>query len=196
VANLKLPPKRKAWEKELGSSGEFNASNPLSLLSMVADNLNTFVGIEDDYTDPDESTRELGSAWALAAAIVSEPTLPKKIAAFNRVAETAMFQLKVDEGADRIRLTRGAGGKATLRRSGRRFPLARIVRAPGPGRVHAEVVRYLWHWLRDAEYRRLKLCPQCEKWFVDVTRPGNAKRCATACTWRWNNRKRQPKRRT
>ena len=181
--DLRLPPKRTAWEKEFGWSGELNAANPLSLLAMVADNLNTFAGIEDD---PDE----LSAAWALAASIVSEPTLPKKIAAFNRAAETATFRLKVDEGADRIRLTRGRQGAVTLRRSGRRFPLGQIVRTAEPGRVHAEMVRYLWYWLRDSQYRRLKRCPQCETWFVDVTRPGNSQRCGDACTWRWNNRKR------
>lgn len=184
---LRLPPKRAVWEDEFGPQGAFDPKNSLSLLALLAEQLNTFIGIEDDYLDADDQVRELSAAWALAAGIISEQNLARATEAFNRAAATVPFRLKVDEGADRIRLVKGRGGNAALRRSGRRYPIPRIV---GPGGPHAEVVRYLWEWFGHPEWRRLKRCPECEKWFVDTTRPRNAQRCGNICTWRWNNRSR------
>ena len=77
------------------------------------------------------------------------------------------------------------GGKGVVRRRGPRQLVPRLV---GPVTPEARAVRYLWDWFGDQERRRLKRCPVCETWFVDVTRPGNSQRCSRKCTWTVSNR--------
>jgi hypothetical protein len=44
------------------------------------------------------------------------------------------------------------------------------------------VWRFFFH---NPQWRRLKRCPQCRRWFVDHSRPANKVRCSAACTTRW-----------
>jgi hypothetical protein len=56
---------------------------------------------------------------------------------------------------------------------------------------HEHPLVLLWDVVRRGLLRRIKLCPQCDRWFVDERRNALAVRCSVECTNRWWNRSRR-----
>ncbi|SRR5581483_5885727 len=81
-----------------------------------------------------------------------------------------------------------------LRERGRKWAGGAWLRLRTPyrsGMVVALLAEYLNSLYRD----RLKQCPQCRRWFVDLTRNKSALRCSRACTITWSNAQRKEPRR-
>jgi hypothetical protein len=56
---------------------------------------------------------------------------------------------------------------------------------------YGDVFEDLWSVIAGAVLNRLKRCPQCQRWFVDVSRNCKATRCSMACTNKWWTRERR-----
>ena len=71
----------------------------------------------------------------------------------------------------------------------------RTVASVGPSHEGGYTVYALWMMMQHAggiaALTRLKICPQCNKWFVDKTHNRMAVRCSIQCTNRWWNKERR-----
>jgi len=100
--------------------------------------------------------------------------LPRRVVdRFNQLARKAPVYLFLSDGTD-----------------------LRGVPTIGYSSLQAIVLGALWEALQDPRIKRVKRCPQCQKWFVDRTRNQRAKRCSSACTYRWWTRTRRASRKT
>jgi hypothetical protein len=106
--------------------------------------------------------------WRRVETIVTAPSLREAASRFNRWAVTQPLRLGIymhpdpaDRPADLLLTTAAQRGAESV--------------------VWALYLNYFANPNRD----RLKRCPQCDRWFVDRTRPHTMIRCSTACTNAW-----------
>jgi len=108
---------------------------------------------------------------------------------FNRLAEHVQFTFSIAPARGRY-----DDLIATGRGEPRRFVLSPNTgtRLAVSGRgVRAQLVKLLVDYFGHASPERLKVCPHCERWFVDQTRNNARARCSLGCTWRWWSRDRR-----
>jgi hypothetical protein len=144
-------------------------------LECVAERLND-LSRRAESSDPKE--QEYYEAWRITEAIVSSvssKSLAYAAEQFNVYAAAHPFRLKVDVG-----LTRTKHEHAIPVFSD---PLGEIGFALGQ----------LWRAYFHAQgWTRLKRCPICRRWFVDLTSDTRKQRCSVACTnlwWSYSKRK-------
>lgn len=155
----------------------------------------------------EQEARALDSAWALAAELVTE-TLTQLVAAPLPAGVVERF----NELAAEVPLVVVAGGPEINPRlpkqlrlpddrqpyhvkifdralGGRRSVVARTWLVARDSRGH--VVAALRDFFSAPERDRLKRCPQCARWFVDLSKNKAKARCSVSCTAKWWSRARR-----
>ncbi|MCM3901646.1 MAG: hypothetical protein ND866_08055 [Pyrinomonadaceae bacterium] len=146
--------------------------SPRAGLQIIADRLNELPVLQHDAESRDYPPvlKEEYLGWKLAESIVSASSLSRARKTFMIHAVQHPVNMAVE------------AGKA------HRHPIVSSRDAVGT---------VLWHlWLfyfHDREWKYLKRCPVCHRWFVDTSNNKAQIRCSSACTWQWWSRPRRKK---
>lgn len=147
--------------------------SPLGGLQILAAHLNELPGQRAQMLDPDCPTylREEIAAWEVVEHIVTRP-LPQAVDLFNAQARLLPMLLQVE-------LVQGD-------------PAPFIASCETRSDRRGEVLRPLWwYYFRKNGWARLKTCPVCDVWFVDVSKNRVTARCSSACTAKWWSREKR-----
>ena len=148
-------------------------ASPLGGLQVIAAHLNELPGQRAQVVESDcpRHVKDEVDAWERAERIVSQP-LVEAVDLFNGEAKMLPMFVQVELVQDET---------STF-----------IASREKHGDQREDMLRHLWwYYFPKNEWRRLKNCPVCHNWFVDMSKNRVTARCSSECTAQWWNRDRR-----